>query len=304
MVTWFRAVQPRRWRGISRFSYYNRAVFRRIALAAVVCCRLATAQSQPTHQQESQAAGYPAAEKTAAAPGSSVQPDSTELEAIKKVSAVYPLVARQRQIQGQVIVRVLVSETGDVEQAEALSGDPMLAPAALEAVKKWKFKPFIKDGKAVKVRGRIPFDFAFSDKVMEYGGSADRTAGSDNRSTVPVAAGTQPASGSSPEPDQKPQALPDKVRVSQGVSQGLLIHKVAPVYPAVARANDIQGTVILRATISKEGRIKNLTPISGQEELVGAAIAAVQQWRYRPYVLKGQPVEVETQITVNFTLNR
>ena len=98
-------------------------------------------------------------------------------------------------------------------------------------------------------------------------------------------------------------AAPQRVRVSQGVTQGLLIHKVQPAYPPLARQARIQGSVQLQALISKQGTIENLRVISGHPMLSPAAIDAVKQWRYKPYILNGEPVEVETQITVNFTLS-
>ncbi len=97
-------------------------------------------------------------------------------------------------------------------------------------------------------------------------------------------------------------ATPQRVRVSQGVSQGLLIHRVQPMYPPLARQARIQGSVILQAEISKDGSIENLRLISGHPMLAPSAIEAVKQWRYKPYFLNGEPVAVETQITVNFTL--
>jgi periplasmic protein TonB len=98
-------------------------------------------------------------------------------------------------------------------------------------------------------------------------------------------------------------ATPQRVRVSQGVSQGLLIRKVNPVYPPLARQARIQGSVLLQAEISKSGDIQNLRLISGHPMLAPAAIEAVKQWKYKPYLLNGEPVEVETQVQVNFTLS-
>ncbi len=190
---------------------------------------------------------------TASSPG-----DSTKLEPLKIQKATYPAEAAQKQIQGQVWVKLLVSETGDVENVEVVSGDPILAKAAVDAVKKWKFKPFIKNGKPVKVFTKMPLDFAFNDKISD----TRPPVSSDNATTTPK-----------------------RVQVAQGVSQGLLVHKVTPVYPAVARQDHVQGAVLLRAVIGKDGRIHELTPISGPKELVGAAIGAVQQWRYKPYML-------------------
>ncbi|MGC2477562.1 MAG: TonB family protein [Candidatus Sulfotelmatobacter sp.] len=97
-------------------------------------------------------------------------------------------------------------------------------------------------------------------------------------------------------------ATPQRVRVSAGVTSGLLIRKVPPSYPPLARQARIQGTVILQAQISKTGDIQNLQLISGHPMLAPAAIEAVKQWKYRPYLLNGEPVEVETQVQVNFTL--
>lgn len=99
-----------------------------------------------------------------------------------------------------------------------------------------------------------------------------------------------------------PPPLAHPARVSH-MMEGNLIYRVQPAYPALARSARIQGTVVLSAVISREGTIENLRPLSGHPMLVGAAIEAVGRWRYRPYVLNNEPVEVETQITVNFSLS-
>jgi protein TonB len=96
--------------------------------------------------------------------------------------------------------------------------------------------------------------------------------------------------------------VPQRVKVSQGVSEGMLIHKVTPAYPPLARQARISGVVVLQAVISKSGTIENLTLKQGHPMLSPAAIEAVKQWKYKPYYLNGEPVEVETVITVNFTL--
>ena len=98
-------------------------------------------------------------------------------------------------------------------------------------------------------------------------------------------------------------ATPQRVRVSQGVSNGLLIKRVQPNYPPLARQARIQGQVVLHAEISKDGTIQNLQLISGHAMLAPAAIEAVKQWRYKPYLLNGEPVAVETEVIVNFSLS-
>jgi TonB family protein len=96
---------------------------------------------------------------------------------------------------------------------------------------------------------------------------------------------------------------PQRVRVLQGVETGLLVKKVPPAYPENARIARIQGSVVLKALIDKDGNIEDLTLISGHPMLAPAAIEAVKQWKYKPYLLNGQPVKVETQIVVNFQLS-
>jgi protein TonB len=109
---------------------------------------------------------------------------------------------------------------------------------------------------------------------------------SDSRPVLPVA---------------PPTPKPAPIRISH-MSEGDLVHKVLPAYPPLARMARIQGSVVLQALISKQGVIENLQVLTGHPMLVPAAKEAVRQWRYRPYVLNNEPVEVETQITVNFSL--
>jgi TonB family protein len=204
-------------------------------------------------------------------PGAKVE-DSTEIQVARAVKAIYPNEAFAQSLQGQVIVRMTISETGDVEKSEVISGDPVLAKAAIEAAKQWKFKPFIKDGKAVKIATRIPFDFAFAENV------------SDIPKTITAADGTK------------------RALVSESAMKNLLIHRIQPEYPELASSHLIEGAVVLHAIIAKDGTIKDLKAVSGREMLVRAAIGAVQQWRYKPFILRGEPLEVETKIVVNFQL--
>jgi protein TonB len=95
-------------------------------------------------------------------------------------------------------------------------------------------------------------------------------------------------------------ATPQKIRVSSGVVEGLKLNAPTPTYPQMARIAHIQGDVILQATISKTGTVENLRAISGHPILIQAALDAVRQWKYKPYVLNGEPVEVETTIKVQF----
>lgn len=106
---------------------------------------------------------------------------------------------------------------------------------------------------------------------------------------------------------QQPSQGPGEARsasVASGIMGGLLVKKVAPVYPAEARTAYIQGTVRLNAEINKEGDIANLELLDGPIELVGSAVNAVRKWKYRPYLMNGEPVAVKTEIQVNYQLSR
>ncbi|HYX69649.1 MAG TPA: energy transducer TonB [Terriglobales bacterium] len=103
-------------------------------------------------------------------------------------------------------------------------------------------------------------------------------------------------------PEAARVAVPTRIRISQGVSRGLLVSRVEPQYPAMAKTARVQGQVLLQAVISKQGNIENLRVVSGHPMLIQSAIDAVKQWRYKPYLLNGEPVEVETEILVDFKL--
>lgn len=107
-----------------------------------------------------------------------------------------------------------------------------------------------------------------------------------------------------PPPVQKSGVQSGPMRVATGVAEANLIRKVMPIYPPIAKSARVQGTVEFTATISKDGNIENLRLVRGHPLLVKAAEEAVLQWRYRPTLLNGQPVEVVTDIIVNFTLTQ
>jgi TonB family protein len=123
---------------------------------------------------------------------------------VKATRAVYPLEMQSQGIQGQVIVKILISEKGDVKSAEVLSGDPLLSKSALGAAKKWKFKPFIKNGKPVEVTAQLPFDFYFGNKLMDKGVSADGSTSDDKHPSAPAPLAVGP-SDSGPPPNGSTQ---------------------------------------------------------------------------------------------------
>jgi protein TonB len=115
--------------------------------------------------------------------------------------------------------------------------------------------------------------------------------------------GVERSIGNSIAPLIPTRPVPTKPLVVSHWAEGNIIYRVQPAYPPIARQARIQGTVELRAIISKAGTIENLIVVSGHPMLVKSALDAVKQWRYRPYLLNNDPIEVETNITVNFLLS-
>jgi protein TonB len=146
--------------------------------------------------------------------------------------------------------------------------------------------PVVDDHGAAPIPNGLPTLEGATGPVGDPNRVLNSILGPTNRALIPIRPAVRP---------------PQRVSV---MMEGLLIHRVEPPYPPLAKAARIQGTVQLQAIIGKNGAIQNLQVLSGHPMLVTAAVEAVHQWRYRPYLLNGEPVEVETQITVNFVLSR
>jgi len=203
-------------------------------------------------------------------------PDSTHLEVLYAPKPYYPLEAAAKKLQGQVVINLHISESGNVESAEIVSGEPILAQAAADAMKEWRFKPFIKNGQTVKISYRMPFDFSLKGYFPDGCAAADAAFVANSANAARYR------------------------QVPAGVLEGRLVHKVEPQYPMLARMKHVQGTVLLYAVIGEDGRIHDLKTICGPAELVAASLEAVRQWRYRPFELDGSPVAVQTTIKVQF----
>jgi protein TonB len=233
---------------------------------------------------------------------------------VRKVTPVYPPLARQARIQGAVILKVVIDKSGNVFSVQLVSGHPMLAPAAIEAVKQWKYQPYLLNGEAVEVETNVQVIFRIDGEPAPAGpdegapgtgpgevpgGIPGATPGQNVRLGV-IGGVIAPATpGDSGHP-----ALPKRIRVSSAVAQALLERKVSPTYPPDARQQHVQGVVVLKVETDKEGNVYDVELISGHPLLAPAAMEAVKQWKYRPFLLNGTPVEVETQVQVNFTLTQ
>jgi TonB family protein len=235
---------------------------------------------------------------TQEAPSQRAQVGAPQMEGriVTKIAPIYPRIARQARIQGTVILQVQINKTGDVESMQLFSGHPMLAPAAIDAVKQWKYMPYLVNGEPVNVETRVTVNFSLPDKSPPEGVVGD-------------APGGFPPSGksgiNSSDPLEMPSAGgPRRVRISSGVAQGLLVTKVPPQYPAEAKEKRIEGVVLMRVNIDHDGNVYKVELISGHPLLAPAAMEAVKQWKYKPFLLRGEPIEVESQVLVSFTLGR
>lgn len=230
------------------------------------------------------------------APGSPAPPKAviTGGGLLTRVPPVYPPDARAGGVEGAVVVRAVIAKDGHIKSLGAISGPEMLRPAATDAVRQWTYKPFLRNGEPAEMLTTVTVNFnlhppSASTAITDPGG---RTVGGG------VFGGM--AAGPARLNPQGPPIGPR--RIASGVMQGQLLNKVQPVYPPSAKKDGIEGTVVLHAIIGKDGHIQKLQAISGPDELRDAALDAVGQWAYRPYLLNGEPAEVDTTVIVNFTL--
>jgi len=173
---------------------------------------------------------------------------------------------------------------------------PPAAPQALPArnAAQVRIIPLKKFLAPAKIPARIAAEVNEPPTLYVEGGSA---SGNENNALRELLRPTSPVA-----PPAPVEPRPQRIRQGGEVEDALLVNRVVPEYPAIARTAHVSGMVVLHAIISKEGAVKELTYVSGPPLLVKAAMDAVRQWRYRPTMLDGEPVEVETTIQVVFNL--
>ena len=182
---------------------------------------------------------------------------------IRQQNPVYPQAAKDAQIAGLVRLEVDISPAGRVADIRPVSGHPLLVEAATEAVRLWEYEPVMVEGQPAPARAQVDVNFDLA-TFPKTGGAAMHVRGRE-------------------------QMLK-------------LVDTVKPAYPAEAKQQALSGTVRLQALISKTGDVAGVRVLEGAPMLVGAAVDAVKQWKYEPTNLEGSPVEVVTEIDVNFVL--
>jgi TonB family protein len=188
---------------------------------------------------------------------------------VKQVDPVYPEAARKARVEGVVILEAKADEQGRVADTRILRSIPALDQAAIDAVKQWVYEPMLINGQPRKVVFTVTVRFVLKDGP---------------KSGIPekFAAGAVKAEG-----DIKPPQL---------------IKEVQPVYPEIARQAEVQGVVILSVKADEEGKIVDTMVLRSIPLLDQAAIDAVKQWVYEPYVKDGKPVPIVFTVTVRFVL--
>lgn len=197
-----------------------------------------------------------------------VPEDTMQKLVVHRVKPDLPVESGLR-VQGTVELDAVISKTGVIESLQIVSGHPMLVPAALAAVKQWRFRPYEVNGipRAVETTIRVAFSNT-SDERSE-------TAAVQTEAPIPATAEDM---------------------------RGRLLYRVAPIYPPLARQARIQGRVILKIMISKLGEVRDVQLVSGHPMLAPAATEAVKKWRYVPYESDGKSVEIETEVQVIFRM--
>lgn len=254
----------------------------RYAIAAAVSVSALWAQNgvpPPSTTKEPEAVGQWVANPDQLHPTSpETASDSAPPTAIEVFRPVYPSTAERDKLQGKVLVKVVISESGEVESADAISGELTLAQAAIYAAKQWKFKPYLKNGSPTKIATNLPFAFIYLDN--------------------PKAQSPLVTTSESFWRDTPRNFI--TIRLSQEVAKKMLSHGVVPDYPPIARAAHIGGAVMIFVVIGKDGAIQDLHLISGHPLLRQASLDALKQWRYKPLQLDGQPIDAQTVVVVNY----
>jgi len=245
--------------------------------AFILCCFASFAQSQPQTSQ-----------------GSS-QDDVS----------VPPLTVPQRDYSevlksghGEIVIWIKVRKDGGVNEPLALYNEPVsmnfankvhpeLERSALNAVKGWKFPPVFGGVKPLEFRTLVvlPFSFQNPEETLQ--------------NSLAEAAPSASASGSG---GKAPYGALGKIWLDQGVADTLQIRHVEPEYPRMAKIAHIQGDVVVLLRISKEGHVADANAVSGHPLLVQATMDAIKQWEYRPVMVNGQPVEIQSKVTAKFRI--
>jgi TonB family protein len=215
-----------------------------------------------------------------------LSPGEAEELLITSVVPQYPSDGRFNQIQNNEVLEIRIDELGNVADAHVQSGHPLFAQPSLEAVRQWKFRPYLVNDAPVTVDTTVLIAFRFSG--LEHAPPIPKGV------TPCVVAMATPVEGT----DEFKGFQVDRKRLEE-----MLITRVDPPYPQFAKIAHIQGDVVIYARIDKLGHVAKLNPMGGHPILVQAAMDAVKQWTYKPYEVSGEAVAVEGIVRVQFRMD-
>ena len=212
-------------------------------------------------------------------PSATVTTESPGLVATRIVLARYTLPSPDPNLNDTFMIklRITISESGDVETAKVIKDTAMdhgadeLYASALEAIRQWKFEPYAKKGRTKKFSAVIFLRFVPSDRVSRDG----------SEHKLPGVAGQM-------------------IEVTDAEAMSTLTRLVVPTYPKEAAATRLQGTAVVGVTIGKNGEVVDVKPISAHPIIARAAVDAIRQWRFEPYKLNGEPIDVFAKVAVLF----
>jgi TonB family protein len=210
---------------------------------------------------------------------------------LTKVQPVYPPDAKAQGISGSVVLHAVIGKDGTVQELTAVTGNELLRSAALDAVRQWTYKPLSLNGNPVAVDTTVTINFNLAGQTstpLTSGAPVTEKMSNGDTETIKVVNQTAPAASAAPL---------SVARVSGGVMAGNILTKVMPIVPQEARAQHIGGTVVLRVLIGKDGKVISAEPKSGPEVWRQPCADALKQWTYKPFLLNGNPVEVDTTMT-------
>jgi TonB family protein len=213
---------------------------------------------------------------------------------INKVDPIYPEIARRARVEGTVQLEVLIDEQGKPSRVRIIGGGgPLLQPAALEAVKQWRYSPTLLNGQPVSVLATVEVPFSLTDGFVSPSESPRAIPSGGILDGAPPSAATDVT---------VQQSRREPIRVGGNVQDSKIIKRVDPIYPEVAKQARVEQVVMLEVSIIEEGYVSNIRVIRGHPLLDQAAIDAVKQWVYSPTMLNGKAVPVIATVTVVFSL--